>query len=390
MAKKEQEKAHALLSPSGAARWMICTPSAVLESQFPDKTSDAAEEGTLAHLLGETIIRNRLGRVSDKAFADAMVNIKKHKFYSPEMLDYMNAYADFVLDELTASRVICPDAEIEVEVQLNLSDYMQDAFGTGDIGIVSDKVLKVIDLKYGKGVKVSCVDNIQMKIYALGFLAIYDIAYDIEEVQMTIYQPRMDNISSYTMKVKDLRDWAENELKPKAKLAFDGLGEYVPSDKCQFCKAKNRCRALAMKNLEALKYEFQDPDLLSDKEITEILTYTDMLVSWANSISGYALQEALNGKKWEGFKLVEGRSVRVITDDEKAAEILSKEGFTDEQIFTRKLAGITSLEKLVSKAKFNELLAGLIDKPQGKPTLVPECDSRPEFNGIEQAKADFQ
>jgi len=367
----------------------MCTPSAALEAQMPDSTSEAAEEGTLAHGLGELMIRVALGRVSKAAFADCMKNIAKDKFYNEAMHEYAEQYCTFVLEKFAEATKRTKDAVIEVEAKLDMTDYIPEGFGTGDAVIIADGTMHIIDLKYGKGVPVSCVENKQMMLYAIGALRDADMLYDIKNVEMTIYQPRLDNISSWTIGKAQLLNWAENYLKPRAELAFNGEGEFLPGDHCRFCRIKKRCRALAELNLELAKYDFRDPVLLEDVEIADILLRTDGFVNWINGVNAYALTEALNGKKFEGFKLVEGRSVRCYSDSDAIAKKLTTNGYPEAVIYEKKLLGITAMEKTISKPVFNELLSDLIIKPEGKPTLVPVTDKRTELNSLDRAVADF-
>ncbi|GAB1462200.1 DUF2800 domain-containing protein [Pedobacter sp.] len=383
--------AHALLSPSGASRWLTCTPSARLEQKFPDKAGAAAAEGTLAHALGELLIRYKLASITTPKYKQALAEIKADKQFEKAMLNYMEEYASYVLEQFNSARQSTSDAALFLEQKLNLTDYVPDGFGTGDVVIIADGTLDIIDLKYGKGVPVSALENKQMMLYALGALRDFDYLFDIQQVRMTIYQPRLDSISVYEMAVKDLKEWAEKELKPKAMLAFEGKGDFVPSENCRFCKAKATCKANADQNLELAKYDFKDPELLNDNEISDILKRADTFVSWINSVSEHALNEAINnGKQWPEFKLVEGRSNRMYIDETKVAETLVQKGFTEEEIFTpKKLLGITAMEKAISKTDFNRFLSDLVVKPPGKPTLVPQSDKRPEYNSAESAAQDF-
>lgn len=382
---------HALLSASGASRWLACTPSARLEEQFPDSAGEAAREGTLAHELCELLLRNKLGRVSDKALADCIVNIKKDPLFFPEMLELCEEYAQYVFDEFTALQQTTPDAICEVEVKLDFSEWVPEGFGTGDAVIIANNKLRIIDFKFGKGVPVSCKENKQMMLYALGAMYLYKWMYSIELVEMTIYQPRLSNISSWEVEADRLEVWAEGFLKPQAALAYNGEGEFAPGDHCRFCKAKKRCRALASFNQKLeTDYNCANLEILSDEEIADIMTRAGMYVAWVNSITDYAQDQAVNhGKVWPGFKLVEGRSVRCYTDKEAVADLLLLEGYSEEQIFEKSLLGITAMEKAITKKKFTELLCDLVIKPEGKPTLVPMDDKRPAINTAEKAAQAF-
>lgn len=384
------QTAHALLSPSGAERWLNCTPSARLEQEFPDSSGDAAKEGTLAHSLGELLIKYKLNLVSKQKYQQELKKIEENRFYDNSMLEYCDNYATHVLECYAEAKVKTPDALIFLEQRLNLTEYVPEGFGTGDAIIIADGMLDLDDFKYGKGVPVSAVNNKQMMLYALGALREFAHIYDIQRVRMTIYQPRIDNISTWELSVEDLLAWAEQELKPKAALAFDGAGEYQPGLHCRFCKAKALCKANADYNLELANYDFKVPALLNDNEVADILSRVDHFKQWANAVEEHALTEAVNnGKKWPGYKLVEGRSNRKYTSEKDVANKLLAEGIAEDIIYTKSIQGITALEKALGKATFNTYLADLIVKPVGKPALVPETDKRPELCSLESAQQDF-
>ena len=369
---------HAILSASGAHRWMNCTPSARLELEFDDNSGEAAAEGTAAHALSEHKLRKALKMRSKKPVSP---------YDSDEMDNYTDGYVEYVLEVIEQAKQTCSDPLILIEQRLDFSKYVPDGFGTGDCVIIADGTLHIIDFKYGQGVLVSAEDNPQMKLYALGALGLFDGIYDIEMVSMTIYQPRRENISTSTVSKESLYRWAEEVLKPKAELAFAGDGNYCPGEWCQFCRAAVKCRARAEAKLKLATFEFALPPLLSDEEIAGILSSIGDLTSWANEIIAYATDAAVNhGKKWPGFKVVEGRSNRKYKDEEAVAEAAKNAGYRD--IYKQSLITITEMEKLMGKTKFNEVLGGLIMKPPGKPTLVPVSDKRPEMN-TSSAKNDF-
>lgn len=373
-----EEKQHALLSASAAHRWMNCTPSARLEQTFQDNSGEAAAEGTAAHALAEHKLRRALKMRSKKPIL---------QYDSEEIDSYTDGYVEFVLEKITLAMKTCADPQVLIEQRLNFSKYVPDGFGTGDCVIIADGVLHIIDFKYGQGVLVSAEDNPQMKLYALGALELFDGIYDISTVSMTIYQPRRENVSTYTVFKETLYQWAEEILKPTAAIAFKGDGDYVPGEHCQFCRAAVKCRARAEEKLKLARFEFTLPPLLTDTDIEEILTKLDDLTSWANDIKAYALEAAVShGKEWRGFKLVEGRSIRKYSNEEAVAEAAKAAGYRD--IYEIKLIGITAMEKLLGKAKFQEILGGLIEKPPGKPTLVPLSDKRQAINT--SAKHDFK
>ena len=369
---------HAILSASGAHRWMNCTPSARLELEFDDNSGEAAAEGTAAHALSEHKLRKALRMRSKKPVSP---------YDSDEMDNYTDGYVEFVLEVIAQAKQTCSDPLILIEQQLDFSKYVPDGFGTGDCVIIADGTLHIIDFKYGQGVLVSAEDNPQMKLYALGALDLFDGIYDIEMVSMTIYQPRRENVSTSTVSKENLYQWAEEVLKPKAELAFNGDGNYCPGEWCQFCRAAVKCRARAEAKMKLATFEFALPPLLSDEEIADILSSIGDLTNWANEIIAYATDAAVNhGKKWPGFKVVEGRSNRKYKDEEAVAEAAKNAGYRD--IYKQSLITITEMEKLMGKSKFNEILGELVMKPPGKPTLVPVSDKRPEMN-TSSAKNDF-
>lgn len=380
---------HARLSASGAKRWMNCPPSVALEEQFPDKGSEYAREGTLAHSLAEAMIRYNAGQIKKAEFNRILKGIQKDELYSIDMLDYVEDYASIVWEDYNAAKK--EDSLILVEQRVDFSDYVPDGFGTCDAVIINDGKLHIYDLKYGKGVEVFAQDNPQLRLYGLGAVEAFDLLYDFDTVEMTIVQPRLGNVSTETMTVEELRDWGRLTVRPLAEKASKGEGEFKPGDHCQFCKARATCRARAEANMELAKMEFADPELLTDEEIGEVLRVADQLQKWVKDVADYALTEAVNhDKKWDGWKLVEGRSVRKYKDEVKVAEELVKAGFDDAVIYEKKLYSITAMEKLLGKKKFGEVLKDLIDKPAGKPTLVPESDKRPEINKADKAKEDFK
>lgn len=369
---------HAILSASGAHRWMNCTPSARLEQEFDDNSGEAAAEGTAAHALSEHKLRKALKMRSKKPVSP---------YDSDEMDNYTDGYVEFVLEVIEQAKQICSDPLTLIEQRLDFSKYVPEGFGTGDCLIIADGTLHIIDFKYGQGVLVSAEDNPQMKLYALGALDLFDGIYDIEMVSMTIYQPRRENVSTSTVSKENLYQWAEEVLKPKAELAFNGDGNYCPGEWCQFCRAAVKCRARAEAKMKLATFEFALPPLLSDEEIADILSSIGDLTNWANEIIAYATDAAVNhGKKWPGFKVVEGRSNRKYKDEEAVAEAAKNAGYRD--IYKQSLITITEMEKLMGKSKFNEILGELVMKPPGKPTLVPVSDKRPEMN-TSSAKNDF-
>ena len=372
------ESKHALLSASSSHRWLNCNPSARLELEFAESESEAASEGTAAHALCEHKLRKALKMRSRKPVS---------KYDCDEMDAHTDDYVEFVLESLEEAKRECADPLVLIEQKLDFSCYVPDGFGTGDCLIVADKRLHIIDFKYGQGVLVDAVENPQMMLYALGALRLFDSLYDVETVSMTIYQPRRENVSTWTIPVSELREWTETTLVPKAALAFKGEGEYVPGSWCTFCRAAVKCRARAEAKLKLAQYEFALPPLLTDAEIEDILSRLDDLTKWANEICAYALDAALDhGKEWRGFKLVEGRTNRKYTDETAVVTAAQAAGYHD--IYKKSLIPITEMERLMGKKTFNEVLGGLVVKPQGKPTLVPASDRRPAISTTD-ANQDF-
>ena len=357
---------HAKLSASSAHRWMNCNPSANLEREFTDRTSEAAAEGSAAHALCEHKLRKALKMRSTRPVS---------KYDTDEMEMYTDSYVEFVLEQIDVAKQHCADPFVLIEQRLDFSCYVPDGFGTGDCLIVADKLLHIIDFKYGLGVLVNAEENPQMMLYALGALQLFDALYDIDTISMSIFQPRRENVSTWTITVAELEEWAEKTLRPKAELAFKGEGEFNPGPWCTFCKAAVKCRARAEEKLALARYEFAKPPLLTDEEIEDILSRLDDLTKWANEIAAYAQDAAIHhGKQWNGFKLVEGRSIRKYSDESAVVAAATAAGYRD--IFKKSLIPITEMEKLMGKKTFTEVLGGLVIKPQGKPTLVPASDKR--------------
>lgn len=299
------------------------------------------------------------------------------------MEDCATGYAAYILEQVEAAKQTCDDPVVLIEQRVDFSRWVEQGFGTADCIVITDGTLRICDYKHGLGILLSAEDNPQMKCYALGALELFDGIYDIDTVSMTIYQPRRQNISTFEISKDELSRWTEEVLKPTAALAFAGDGNYLCGEWCGFCKAKHECRARAEANLSLAQHDFKLPPLLTDTEIEVILSRVDELVAWASDIKEYALQQAVSGKEWNGWKLVEGRSNRKYTNEAAVIQAVSEAGFDP---YEKKLLGITALQKLLGKSRFDELLTGFIEKPQGKPTLVPESDKRPAMNN---AKNDF-
>ena len=373
---------HALLSASSSHKWLVCQPSAKLESTIHDEGSSYAAEGTEAHALAE----KRLRRFLDKG----KLSTRKPKEVSQEMWDATGQYVDICVEKIGEARAASPDAEIFVERRLDFSPWVPEGFGTGDLVLVSDKYIEVVDLKFGKGVEVVVKGNPQMRLYGLGAYNELGMLYGAKRIRMTIVQPRLDHIDSEELSLEELLSWGET-IKPLAKKAFEGEGELTPGEHCQsaFCRCRNTCRAFSEYMLSGIKTDFASSELLPE-EIVGIILKAKSVKKWLESVEEYALAKALNGEKWPGLKLVEGRSNRKITDEAEAAKLLREAGFADEAIYKPKaLQTLTDLEKLVGKAKLGKLLAKIIEKPKGKPTLASVEDKRPEIDLNPVAKSDF-
>lgn len=373
---------HAYLSASASHRWLACPPSAKLCANILDQASEYAQQGTDCHELCAYLVEKALGR-------DVIDPTENLTYYDAEMQNCAEEYRNYVLEQIEAAKEFCKDPQVMIEQRLDFSRWVENGFGTGDCVIVADEILQIIDYKHGLGILVSAGDdehggNSQMMCYALGALEVFGDIYDISQIKMTIFQPRRDNISTYTISKEDLLKWADEVLAPTAQLAYVGKGEFNAGDHCTFCKVKATCRKRAEYNLELAKYDFEMPATLDDTEIAAILEKVDEMISWGNDIKDYALQQAQSGVHFEGWKIVEGRSNRKYTDENAVADTVKDAGFDP---YEKKLLGITAMSTLLGKKKFEELLGGLIYKPPGKPTLVPESDKRPAMN---TAKDDFK
>ena len=374
---------HAFLSPSASHRWLMCPPSAKLNAALPDQTSPYAKQGTDAHELCAFLVEKALGR-------DVKDPTENLDYYDEEMQMCAEGYAEFVMQELELARQTCPDTEVLIEQKVDFSKWVEGGKGTADCILLSDGTAEIIDYKNGLGVMVSSESeefggNPQLMCYSLGVIDMFDGIYNIDTIRMAIYQPRRDNLSVYEMSKADLLKWADEVLAPTAALAMKGEGEFKAGSHCQFCKCKATCRKRAEFNLEMAQYDFAMPDTLEDHEVEAILMKVDQLTSWADDVKEYALNQALQGKEYENFKVVEGRSVRKYTDEDAVAFAVKDAGFDP---FEKKLLGITAMTSLLGKKKFEDLLGGMIMKPPGKPTLVPKSDKRPALKNT--AQEDFK
>lgn len=365
---------HALLSASSSHQWIACPPSARLNEREPDTTSSAAKEGTIAHACAEQKLRNFLARKRKKVVCE-----------DGEMDEHTSAYRDYVVEIYHKEKRKTKDALLLIEQRLDFSKWVPEGFGTADAVVIGDNTLHVIDFKYGKGVPVDAQDNPQLKLYGAGAMARYELLYGFEKVQVHIFQPRIDMITEATYTISELNEWADHVAAPRAQLAYLGTGTLRAGEHCRFCKVKARCsaqrdlmREIAERNVRL------DAMLLTSDDIAELLPNLDGVEAWIKSVKEYALQTALEGTKYEGYKLVEGTSRRKIVDEDGLANVLIAEGYQENAIFKPKeLQTITALEKMIGKKHFSELSTGYVDKPQGKPTLVPVSDKRAEWNAVE-------
>lgn len=370
---------HALLSASSAHRWLECPPSVVAGLREPDSSSAAAEQGTAAHELAEWKLRRALHLdPTIKPVSD---------WLDAEMDAHTDDYVAYIQQVLAEVCQTTTDPLVCIEQHLDFSHVVPDGFGTGDCVIVAAGTIHVIDLKYGAGVLVEAEDNPQLKLYAIGAIAAFNMLYDITDVVVHIFQPRRENVTSWATTVADLEAWAENEVRPKAELAAAGEGEFCPGSWCQFCKIAPTCRARAEANLALAKSEFKPPAELTDTEIADVLRQLPQLTKWASDVEAYATSLTVNqGKQWDGFKLVAGRSIRKYADGTKVIHALEGAGISD--IFDQKLRTITALEKQLGKKQFAEVLGDLVIKPAGKPTLVPDTDKRAALD-VRDAATEF-
>ena len=370
---------HAFLAASASDRWLHCPPSAKLCAQEEDQGSPYAQQGTDAHELCQYLLEKGLGR-------DVKDPTEDLTWYDAEMREAAEGYASFVLGQVEEAKALCPDPMVCVEQTVDFSKWVEHGFGTADALIVADDLLYITDFKYGVGCLVSAsgedgTGNSQLKCYALGALDMFGNLFDIERSRRSIYQPRRENIDTFALTKADLLKWADEVLAPIAKLAYEGQGEFEAGDHCQFCKVKATCRKRAEYAMELARYEFAEGPTLEPDEIAEILPQIDTLVRWADDIKKYALNQALAGVKFPGYKLVEGRSNRKYTDEAAVARIVTEAGYDP---YEKTLLGITAMSKQLGKSKFEERLGGLVIKPQGKPVLVSKSDDRVEFNTARQ------
>lgn len=377
---------HALLSASGSHKWLHCTPSARLEETCPETTSEYAEEGRLAHAIAELQLTKQFTPVKPSKYKADLKNLQENPRYNPEMMTHVQTYIDFILGVVHSYE---SPPYVAIEKTVDYGHVAPGGFGTADCILIGGKTMHVIDLKYGKGVPVYAENNTQMMLYALGSLAAYEFLFEIEEVTLSIIQPRLDAISSWTISVLDLLVWAES-IRPIAQLAFDGIGETCPGDWCRFCKVRSLCRARSEFSQETFEtYNGMKPPIIGNDEVGEILKRADVIKKWISDIEEYALSALLAGEDIPGWKAVEGRAVRQFTDAEAAFEAVKANGYDEVLLYERKPISLASVEKLLSKKAFTELLGDFIFTPPGKPTLAAASDKRPAITGRTSAADEF-
>ncbi len=381
---EHSSRGHARLNASSSHRWMMCPPSVKLSEQFADKPSTYAEEGTYLHELSEIKLHRYLGDMTSDVL-DAMYDEHRdNEFYSEEAEAVTDEYVAHCIEVIEAVRSSCPDPLIMVEHRIDYSEYVPEGYGTGDLCIVADGIIDVLDFKGGRGVRVEAHRNSQLMLYGLGALLEFDPLYDIHTVRVTIVQPRLNNISSYEISAEELIRWAETEVRPKALLAYKGEGEFCAGEWCRFCKARYTCRKRSEYHMKLAERDFKQPDLLSDEELVDILPVAESLNNWVQDLIAYATQQAVDGKAWPGYKLVAGRSVRKYTSEVEVIKAATEAGYTD--IYKTSLLGVGDLEKRMGKKKFADIVGKFVVKPKGAPQLVPETDPRKPYN---DAASDF-
>ena len=371
-------RAHARLNASSSHRWMMCPPSVRLSEQFADKPSSYAEEGTFLHELCELKLHRYLGDMAPDVIEAQYAEHRDSEFYTQEAETVTDEYIAFCVETIEAVKSSCPDPLIMVEHRLDYSEYVPEGYGTGDLVIVADGVIEVIDFKGGRGVRVDAHRNSQLMLYGLGALLEFEPLYDVHKVRVTIVQPRLSNTSTYEIAADELVCWAEKEVRPRALLAYEGKGEFCAGDWCRFCKARYTCRKRSEYHMQLAERDFRQPDLLSDEEITDILPIADSLNNWVQDLLAYATQQAVEGKSWPGYKLVAGRSNRKYTSEAEVIKAATEAGYTD--IYKTTLLGVGDLEKRLGRKKFNEVLGMYVIKPVGAPTLVPDSDPRKPYS----------
>lgn len=369
------DRAHALLSASGASKWLNCTPSARLEETFQDTQSEYAAEGSLAHEVAELKLRKYfLEPIGPRKFNNQIKKFKENPLWDDEILKHTDVYLEYV-QSIAHQYNSSPYVAVEKKILYDM--YVPEGFGTGDCILIGGNTLHVIDFKYGKGVPVSAEDNSQMKLYALGAYAEYSFLYNIETIKIAIVQPRLNSISEYELSAADLLEWGES-IKPIAEKAFKGEGEFISGEHCRFCRAKSLCRARSEFNTSLEEFNQMKPPLISNEEVGQILERAQNLAKWVKDLEDYALSTCLQGEIIPGWKAVEGRGSRQYTDIDVAFEDLKSKGIDEALLYERKPLTVPALEKVLGKKQYRELLEdnGHVKSEPGKPTLARESDKR--------------
>jgi hypothetical protein len=369
--------------------WLNCPPSARLCDAEPESTSSYAEEGTLAHAIGELKLRKALvGPMPRSTFAGRLKKLQADELYAPEMLEHTDVYVE------TATEVMCSvtGGKCFAEVKVDFSKWAPEGFGTCDCLILGGDKITLIDFKYGAGIPVSAVENTQMMLYALGAYDTYSLVYGFTKVEMVIVQPRLDNVSRWEISIADLLAWGES-IKSIAQKAHTGVGEFKAGEHCRWCKVKAKCRARSESFDVLTGFRGAVPPLLSNDQVGDILIKAEGLDKWVKDLKEYALAAVLRGETVRGWKAVEGKSNRKFADVKEAFKVLIASGVEEDMLYTREPLAMGATEKLVGKKVFKELLMdkGLVIKPQGAPALVKDEDPRSDYNGgVSSAKEDFK
>lgn len=370
------ERDHALLSPSGAHRWLPCTPSARLEATLPDTETEATKKGTLAHEIAELKLQKIFSGLPTRSFNASLKKFKAQELYEPIMDDHTDAYVDYIQSIVHA---FPSPPFVAIERRVDISDYVPESFGSSDCIIIGAGRMHVIDYKNGQGVAVAAENNPQMQLYALGALKAFSLLFPIEEVHLAIVQPKVwDQPSEWSLPVADLLAWGES-IKPIAQRAFAGDGDYVVGEHCGFCRAKATCRARVEHMLDAGSKAPIKPPLISWDEVGDVLKRADGIVKWYEAIKKAALAEVLKGGQVAGWKAVEGRGSRDYADLDAAFAYLKEKGIDEAVLYERRPLTPPQLETALTKKVYKKLLEepGHIVKQPGAPTLAPESDKRP-------------
>ncbi len=382
---------HAVCSASSSNRWLHCTRAPRFEEQFPASTSVYAEEGTVAHAVCEVAVRRKFMHLSDEAYDKAQETLKQNNLFQPEMLKTADVYVQYLWEK---SMTFESAPYVRTEIRVDFSDYVPEGFGTCDCVMIGDDTLCITDYKHGKGVAVSAQGNSQMRLYALGALKRFSPIFGdrIKRVNMAICQPRLsEDVEEECITVDELLAWGES-IKPKAQMAYMGLGEFNPGTWCRFCRGRSQCRARAEENLKAEtikdlsvipgKPNPEQLPVLSDAEIGELLQRAAELAAWYSDLKEYVLQAVLEGKEIPGWKAVAGYGKRVFSDTDKAFSAIKKAGWDDAMLYERKPKTLAQLEKMIGKAEFNRIAGEYVLKPPGEPTLVVSSDKREAIKSV--------